>query len=79
MKILLILMIAFLALVYIYTFLKIRKKRKNNKSAIQDFNEKYLEKKNIKRIDTKPVLDSNYKKYITKYNSQMDYISKDEL
>ena len=36
-------------------------------------------KKNKKRIDTEPVLDSNYKKYITKYNSQLDYISKDEL
>ena len=79
MKILLILMIAFLTLVYIYTFLKIIKKRKNTKSAVEYFNEKYLDKNKKKLINTEPVLDSNYKKYVTKYNSHMDYISKDEL
>ena len=76
MKALIFLLIAFLVLVYVYTFIKIRKKRKENKfSAVTEFKNKYLKKHTIS--DNQP--NSNYKKQITKYNSKIDYINKDEL
>ena len=79
MKLFLLLLIAFLALVYIYTFIKIRKKRKNpTKSAVEDFNEKYLSSK-VPLVNNNHHLPANYKKQITKYNSTIDYIDKSEL
>lgn len=77
MKLTIFLLVAFLALVYIYTFIKIRKKRKQRSvSTVSEFNKKYHpEKKNVSGTEQ----DTNYRKYITKYNSEMDYITKDEL
>lgn len=78
MKAMIILLIAFLALVYVYTFLKIRQKRKNNNiSAVLEFNEKYLKKKSPEPTDS--VDNKYYKKYVTKYNSTVDFFYKDEL
>ncbi len=76
MKAIIFLLIAFLVLVYIYTFIKIRKRRKsNNFNTVLEFKEKYIKDKSIP--ENQP--NSNYKKYITKYNSNIDYISKEEL
>ena len=76
MKLLIILLIAFIILVYVYNFIRIRKRKKNAVDAVTEFNQKYLKnKKANKNIST----DINYKKYITKYNSQIDYISKEDL
>ena len=76
MKLLIILLIAFIILVYVYNFIRIRKRRKNAVDAVTEFNEKYLKKKTSNKNNT---TDINYKKYITKYNSQIDYISKEDL
>ena len=78
MKMMVFLIFAFLVIVYVYTFVKIRKRRRlNAKSAVSEFNQKYHGKKTKNAQDTQP--DVNYKKYITKYNSSVDYISKDDL
>ena len=76
MNMMIILLIAFLVLVYIYTFVKIRKIRKanNSSSAVSEFKEKYLKDKTISDKQPNP----NYNKYVTKYNSNLDYISKEE-
>lgn len=74
MKLLIVGIFAFLVLVYVYTFIKIRKKRKNKTNSVAEFNEKYLNKK-INNV----MEDQYYKKYITKYNSKIDYISKEDL
>lgn len=65
------LIIAFLILVYVYTFIKIRKKRKNNTDAVSNYKKQYTKLKKTSE-------SSNYKKYITKYNSHIDYIEKDK-
>ncbi len=76
MKAMIFLLIAFLVLVYVYTFIKIRKRRKANQiNTIMEFKDKYLKNQTIS--ENQP--NSNYKKQITKYNSKIDYISKDEL
>lgn len=73
MKIIIGLLIAFTALVFIYNFIKFRKRRKNNKNIVSEYNRNYLHK-NIK--DNK---NSNASNYITKYNSQLDYLEKKDL
>ena len=78
MKMLIILVIAFLALVYVYSFIKIRKRRKNTQSTVADFNEKYHSKVKRKNFDN-ITLDPNYTKYVTKYNSNIDYVTRDNL
>lgn len=73
MKILIGLIVVFLAIVYIYTFLKIRKKRKNiTPDAVQSFHQKY------DRIRNKPKPD-NHTNQITRYNSAVDYITREDL
>ena len=71
------LIVVFLAIVYIYTFLKIRKKRKNKTpDAIQSFHQKY------DHILHRPEPDKNqteHKNQITRYNSTVDYITREDL
>lgn len=70
MKILIGLIVVFLAIVYIYTFLKIRKKRKNKTpDAVQSFHQKY------DRVRSK----SNRANQSSRYNSVVDYITREEL
>lgn len=75
MKLLILFIIAFLVLIYVYTFIRLRKKQQNRSiNTIADFNKKYHpEKKRSSESNTKE------KKYITKYSSQIDYMTKDEL
>lgn len=70
------LIIAFLILVYVYTFIKICKKRKNNTDVVSNYKKQYTKPK--KTSESSNYKDSNYKKYITKYNSHIDYIEKDK-
>lgn len=78
MKLLLILIFAFLILVYVYTFLKIRKRRRKKIDTVAEFNTMYKERKSSaqKKFTEE---EKAYRKYITKYNSKVDYISKDDL
>ena len=77
MKILIGLIVVFLAIVYIYTFLKIRKKRKNiTPEAVQSIHQKYDRNTNKPNPDTKI---RNHTKQITRYNSAVDYITREDL
>lgn len=74
MKTIILLLVAFLVPVYVYNFNKIRKNRHlNDKSIVLKFNEKYLVKK---KTDDIQFDKTNYNKYITKYNSTVDYVEK---
>lgn len=78
MEMMIFIVFAFLVLVYVYSFIKIRRKmQKKNKSEVLEFQKKY-HKNNIANHDDASG-NSNYTKYITKYNSSVDYINKDEL
>ena len=77
MKILIGLIVVFLAIVYIYTFLKIRKKRKNiTPDVVQSFHQKY------DRTHGKPEPDPktpDHTNQIPRYNSAVDYITREDL
>lgn len=80
MKLFIGLIIAFLALIYIYTFIKIRKRRQKNTDAVDNYRKQYLQRKSLSETSNykDSNRDSNYEAYITKYNSRLDYIEKDQ-
>lgn len=65
--------IVFALLVNIYTFIKIRRKRKKEINEFRRYHSEYI--KHIRK-DSHEDFSSNYKKQITKYNSTLDYIEK---
>ena len=67
--------IAFALLVNVYTFIKIRRKRKKEINTATGYRSEYKRHINI-RNDSREDLTSNYKKQITKYNSTLDYVEK---
>ncbi len=74
-KVIIIVIIAFLVLVYVYTYVK-HKKRKGHVNTVAQFNQKYhKQNKTIQNAST----NEEYLKYITKYNSSVDYIEREEL
>ncbi len=79
MKLFIGLVIAFLILIYVYTFIKLRKKRKKDidNMVVDHYRKQYLQRK--KQSESANYNNSNYQTYITKYNSQVDYIEKDQL
>jgi len=74
MKAMLIIIVAFLIILYANTYIRY-KKRKGNIDTVGEFRKNYLEKEPPK---TQKCQDG-YRQYITKYNSSMDYIEKDAL
>ena len=79
MELIIFIIFAFLVIVYVNTFLKIRrKKRMRNHSEVLEFNKKYHKNLSINYDKEQTDKDSEYKKYVTKYNSTIDYVSKDE-
>lgn len=70
------LLIGFTILVFIYNYLKMRKRRRNQIDTVTEYHRQFdsRRKTNIRHN----LSDSNYKKYITKHNSKIDYISKDD-
>lgn len=77
MKIIIIIVIAFLILLYVYTYIKYKKRKSQNVNSVDEFHKKYL-KENITKKQT-ATKNTSYTKYITKYNSTLDYIEKDEF
>lgn len=76
MKILIIVIVAFLIVIYAYTYIKYKKRKKNHINAVDDFRNKYLKQSDL------PVQTPNNDKliqYMTKYNSTVDYIDKDDF
>lgn len=71
MKALLVVIIGFLVLIYVYTYIKYKKRKKNHISAVDNYRKNYLERINNKRWET---FDDESQKQITKYNSPVDYI-----
>ena len=67
--------IAFALLVNVYTFIKIRRKRKKEINTTTAYHSEYKRHINI-RNDSRDDSSANYKKQITKYNSTLDYIEK---
>jgi len=80
MKVLLIVIIAFLVLIYVNAYIRYKKMKKNGVDTVGQYREKYQEKKRLKDVMTKenPQIHG-YRPYVTKYNSNVDYIDKDEF
>ena len=67
--------IGFALLVNIYTFRKLRRKRKKDINVASAHHSEYKRHINI-RNDNREDISSNYKKQITKYNSTLDYMER---
>ncbi len=87
MKYALIGVIAFIIVVYAYTFIKHRKKRDSQTSAVKEFRKKYL-KNNLQKngqtssqssLTPNRNLPERYTRYLSKYNSTVDYVDKKEF
>ena len=72
----------FVIIVYIYTFVKLKKNREKTKNinSVQDFHDSYQHLINKRQIPDKRTIQQNkseyYRKYVTKYNSSEDYREK---
>lgn len=78
---------AFIIVVYVYTFIKHRKKKNSQTSTVKEFRQKYLKKnpemkgQHTSRSDLMPNrnIPEGYTRYLTKYNSSVDYVDKNEF
>lgn len=77
MKLIIIIVIAFLVLLYVYTYIKYKKRKSQNINSVDEFHKKYLKESNVKKQNASK--NTSYTKYITKYNSTLDYIEKDKF
>lgn len=72
MKLLIMSIFVFLVIMYVYTYKRYKKIKKNNINTVEEFRKKYLKKE---LPDAQDAGKGN--NYITKYNSSVDYIEKD--
>lgn len=70
------LLIGFTILVFIYNYLKMRKRRRNQIDTVTQYHRQFDSRRKTKTRYN--LSGSNYKKHITKSNSKIDYISKDD-
>lgn len=77
MKLLLIGIIVFLVVLYIFTYVRYKKMKKNRISALEDFKRKYQKKEQKEK--TTQVARDNLTAYTSKFNSTLDYVEKDQL
>lgn len=77
MKLLIVIIIAFLVLLYVYTYLKYRKGKSNKIDTINDFHNRYLKENTSSKRNT--TQSDNRTNYITRYNSKVDYVEKDKF
>lgn len=75
MKYTLIAVVAFLIVVYAYTFIKHRRRKNNQTSTVKEFRSKYL--KDTSRKNTN--VPEGYTRYLSKYNSPVDFVDKNEF
>lgn len=71
MNALLIVIIGFIVLIYLYTYFKHKKRKKNQISVVDSYRKNYIERTDNKHKEN---IDDELKKQITKYNSSVDYI-----
>ena len=76
MKYTLIAVVAFIIVVYAYTFIKHRKRKNEQASTVKEFRSKYL--KNTPQQENKK-FSEGYTQYLSKYNSPVDYVEKNEF
>lgn len=78
MKVLIIIICAFLILLYVYTYLKYKKGKSNKINTIGEFHNRYLKENTVQKRNTVPT-DNKHTNYITRYNSKVDYVEKNKL
>lgn len=75
MKLLIIGIIVFLVIMYVYTYVKYKKRKNSYISAVEDFKRKYHRESSEDLPDVNDILVS----YKTKYNSNLDYMDREQL
>lgn len=73
-----ILIIIFVVFIYIYSFRKIKKNKSktNNINSVKDFRQNYSHLYENNRTTRRTSQNSDYRNYVTKYNSSEDYREK---
>lgn len=68
----------FLIFVYIFTYLRMKKikKKTNNINSVKDFRQNYSHLYENSQTGRKNAQNSEYRNYVTKYNSSEDYREK---
>lgn len=75
MKYTLIAVVAFIIVVYVYTFIKHRKRKNRQTSTVKEFRNKYLKNKSTESEN----IPEGYTRYLSKYNSPIDYVEKKDF
>ena len=70
------LVIAFAVLVFVYNFIKNKKRRNSHLDAAIEFKKRYHQNRRVKQDICE---DRNQSNYVTKYNSKLDYVEKDRF
>ena len=70
------LVIAFAVLVFVYNFIKNKKRRNSHLDATIEFKKRYHQNRRVKQDICE---DRNQSTYVTKYNSKLDYVEKDRF
>lgn len=78
MKLLLTGIIVFLVILYIFTYVRYKKMKKNRISAVDDFKKKYHKEDKDMGIKVQNRAD-DFTTYTTKFNSTLDYIEREQL
>lgn len=80
MKILLIIIIAFLVLIYAYTFIKYKKRKQNQINTVETYRKNYIERINAKSSPKyDEYKDNDIRRHVTKYNSSLDYVERNDF
>lgn len=78
MKLLLTGIIVFLVILYIFTYVRYKKMKKNRISAVEDFKKKYHKEDKDMGIKVQNRAD-DFTTYTTKFNSTLDYVEREQL
>ena len=73
MKLLIIGIIIFLVVLYIYTFIKYKKRKNSHVSAVEEFKRKYQHVDDVNAQEDSVIINK------TKFNSDLDYIEPGQL
>ncbi len=74
MKILIILIVAFLVVMYLISYAKNKKKKENEISSVEEFRMNYIDRR--EEMKKRREIAQKNSNYITKYNSSEDYREK---
>lgn len=78
MKLLLIGIVIFLVILYVFTYIRYKKMKKNRISAVDDFKKKYHKAEQVQNVQNQS-RNNDFTTYTSKFNSTLDYVDREQL